>query len=62
MKKRKSKKSLSELEPVEFVLCPMCGNEQSDMGNNVQCEECRYGPMPSPSSARAKELRGECSG
>lgn len=34
------------------VTCTECGNEQSDMGRNVECEECGYGPMPSPSSAQ----------
>ena len=28
------------------VRCPHCGNEQADMGNNVACEECGEGPMP----------------
>lgn len=26
--------------------CPQCLAEQADMGSNVQCEECGYGPMP----------------
>lgn len=30
----------------EFVECGNCGNEQADMGVNVQCEECGEGPMP----------------
>jgi hypothetical protein len=29
-----------------FVTCPQCGNEQADMGNNVLCESCDNGPMP----------------
>lgn len=29
-----------------FVNCPGCGNEQADMGRNVKCEVCEYGPMP----------------
>ena len=29
-----------------MVKCPKCGNEQGDMGNNVRCEECDFGPMP----------------
>lgn len=33
-------------EPVKFVFCPECGNEQADMGRNVSCEACGYGPMP----------------
>ncbi len=37
--------------PPEYVKCPWCGNEQTDMGRNVACEECGKGPMPSPSSA-----------
>lgn len=40
-----SKKS----EPV-FVQCPECGYEQEDMGRNVCCEECGFGPMDSPTS------------
>lgn len=33
------------MEP-QFVTCPECGNEQADMGRNVECEECGFGPMP----------------
>ena len=28
------------------VTCPECGYEQADMGNNVVCEQCGEGPMP----------------
>ncbi len=31
---------------IQFVICPECGHEQPDMGRNVRCEECGYGPMP----------------
>jgi len=31
---------------VYFSTCPECGEEQGDMGNNVHCENCGYGPMP----------------
>ncbi len=31
---------------IQFVECPECGAEQADMGRNVCCEECGYGPMP----------------
>lgn len=34
---------------VEFVECDNCGEEQADMGRNVACENCGYGPMPSGS-------------
>jgi ribosomal protein S27E len=27
-------------DEIGFVLCPRCGHEQPDMGNNVKCEEC----------------------
>jgi len=26
--------------------CPECGEEQPDMGNNIACEKCGGGPMP----------------
>ena len=26
--------------------CPECGEEQPDMGNNIACESCGGGPMP----------------
>lgn len=35
-----------EQEYEEFVKCPECGEEQGDFGNNVSCENCGYGPMP----------------
>ena len=41
--------------PIEFVRCPECGWEQSDMGNAVRCEECGYGPMPT--AAQRQETR-----
>lgn len=39
-------------EPYEirFVECPQCGYEQADMGNNVKCEDCGFGPMPTGDS------------
>jgi len=33
-------------EDIKFVECPECGAEQADMGNNVSCESCGEGPMP----------------
>jgi ribosomal protein L37E len=33
-------------DPLEIVTCPECGNDQGDMGKNVCCEECGFGPMP----------------
>ena len=35
-------------EPIQYVKCPECGEEQPDMGNNVACEVCGFGPMPRP--------------
>lgn len=29
-----------------FVTCPECGYVQPDMGCGIECEECKYGPMP----------------
>ena len=26
--------------------CPKCGNQQGDMGRDVECEWCGHGPMP----------------
>ena len=45
---RKKKQKPKSEEP-KFVTCPECGNEQADMGRNVKCEECGYGPIPSES-------------
>lgn len=42
----KTVEALTELDSVQFVRCPECGNEQADMGRGVQCEECGFGPMP----------------
>ena len=36
----------TKLKEVEEVECPECYNIQGDMGNNVKCEECGFGPMP----------------
>ena len=36
---RKPKKP-TPAEPVAFVTCEHCGNEQADMGKNVLCEQC----------------------
>ena len=47
----------SEPDTPEWVVCPFCGNEQSDMGSNVSCEECGKGPMPSPSADRLADER-----
>jgi hypothetical protein len=38
----------------ELVECPECGHEQPDMGNNVECEECGYGPMPTAPAEEAE--------
>ncbi len=27
-------------DPIQFVTCEHCGNEQADMGKNVLCEQC----------------------
>jgi DNA-directed RNA polymerase subunit RPC12/RpoP len=31
---------------IRWAKCPECGAEQEDMGRNVACDECGYGPMP----------------
>lgn len=31
---------------VYWATCPECGTDQEDMGCNVECDECGYGPMP----------------
>ncbi len=36
-------------DDIKFVKCIECGNEQADMGNNVACENCGEGPMPTES-------------
>jgi hypothetical protein len=46
-KTKKKKKVKTKEEPIKFVTCTECGNEQADMGRNVACEQCGYGPMPS---------------
>lgn len=33
-------------DEVNFVECPECEQSQADMGHNVKCEGCGYGPMP----------------
>ena len=49
---------MTKREPdIEFVICPECGFEQADMGNNVQCEECDYGPMPTKPKERIPQKR-----
>lgn len=35
---------------IYWVTCPECGFQQADMGNNIACEECGYGPMPTMDS------------
>lgn len=50
MTERKSKRRKQKDQPPEWVRCPECGDEQADMGRGVKCENCGYGPMPSPSS------------
>ena len=37
---------MGEEEEIKFVTCPICMNEQADMGRGVRCEECGYGSMP----------------
>ena len=44
-------------EELEFVKCPECGNEQADMGNNVACEECGFGPMPTSNKCNPGKKR-----
>ena len=49
----RERKRLSDLDPVQFVVCPECGFEQADMGRGVRCEECGYGPMPTGAEEKA---------
>ena len=37
---RKPKAKKLAPEPISFVICGHCGNEQADMGRNVLCERC----------------------
>ncbi len=39
-KKQSKKKPVQKDEPLEFVTCEHCGNQQADMGRNVLCEQC----------------------
>lgn len=39
-------KNKKEVEYEDFVVCPECGHEQADAGNNVKCEDCGFSPMP----------------
>ena len=48
-------------QPIKFVTCPECGNEQADMGRNVACEECGAGPMPTAPSVREAFEKGPVS-
>lgn len=48
MSKKGKEIAYSEKGP-EFVTCPECGSEQGDMGRNVTCDNCGFGPMPSTS-------------
>jgi hypothetical protein len=43
-------------EGPQFVTCPECGNEQGDMGRNVACDNCGFGPMPSASYGKDKNV------
>jgi hypothetical protein len=40
------KDGLKKIDGEIYAVCPDCGNEQPDMGRNVKCENCGYGPMP----------------
>lgn len=42
-------------DPIEWVECPECGEQQADLGVGVRCEACGWGPMPSPSAERKKK-------
>lgn len=45
--------------PVTFVKCPECGEEQADMGRNMQCDFCGYGPMPSTADGKEGSTDGK---
>lgn len=36
----------AENDDLKFVECPVCGEQQADMGRGVRCESCGHGPMP----------------
>lgn len=50
MAKKPTKKGPAEPKPVPdpiaYVTCPECDNDQGDAGRNVRCEVCGFGPMP----------------
>ena len=42
-------------EDIVFVTCPECGEDQVDMGRNVRCENCGFGPMPTEAAQHCVE-------
>lgn len=44
--KKPIKKAVVADDPIQFVKCTACGNEQADMGKNMKCEVCGAAPMP----------------
>lgn len=44
--KNKDKGYYRDSDGVDWSVCPECGEAQGDMGNNVSCDACGYGPMP----------------
>jgi len=53
---RMNHKTEKKMKPeIGFVECLECGHEQADMGSNVACEECGYGPMPYAKQGRLLE-------
>jgi hypothetical protein len=40
---------------VYWCRCPECGAEQGDMGNNIACETCGAGPMPTMENKDTEE-------
>lgn len=43
------------MSEIQFVRCPECDYEQADMGRNVRCEGCGFGPMPTAPQTAAQE-------
>ena len=46
MSKNKLPEGITFDGQVYWCECPECGEFQGDIGNNIACENCGYGPMP----------------
>ena len=52
-----ARKAKPKSEPIQFITCLECGNEQADMGRNVLCEQCDA-PMPDTPPAEREGKHG----